>query len=195
MGGGTGGGGGCSTSRAGGGLIQFDELPNLTVVHDQYLSLGLRLSSPSAAGAPVIFATFESPVSAPNFLVGEDESTDTNPGVEYGNNAPALSITMTFVVPGDPAKDAITTSVSFAEVYSNTGNVTRAEGYDAAGNLVASAKITGDTLTPGQILTLSSSSGIHRAVVVFDAAGAGGIFEDTAGIDDVQFDPVMAVCP
>lgn len=193
--GGEGGGGGCSSSPVGGGDIHFDELANLAIVDDHYLSLGVQFSAPSTAGAPLVFGMFASPASPPNFLIGEDESADLNPGFEHGNNTPALPITMTFVVPGDPSKKAITPSVSFREIFSNTGNVTRAEGYDASENLVASAEIIGDSLAPGKTLTLSSASGIHRVVVLFDAIGTGGLFEDSAGIDDVQFEPVVAVCP
>jgi hypothetical protein len=57
------------------------------------------------------------------------------------------------------------------------------------------AEIIGDSLAPGKTLTLSSASGIHRVVVLFDPIGTGGLFEDSAGIDDVQFEPVVAVCP
>ena len=58
------------------------------------------------------------------------------------------------------------------------------------GNLVASARVTGNTGLPGQPMTLTSDAGIHRVRATFDTVTDGGPIEDNAGIDDVTLEPV-----
>ena len=183
----------CSPVTGGGGAINFDELAANTAVRDQYAQLGVIFTSEGGGPGPYVYGVFPSNGSPPNFLTGDDESVDTNPNAETGNNKPALSIILTFVSVANPQEAATTTSFSTKAVGTNLGNFARADAYDLAGTKVGSAQITGTVAA--QTLSLSSVVGIHQVVVSFDKLGTGTFFEDNAGIDDVQFSAVTAACP
>lgn len=172
-------------------LLTFDELNDDALVTDRYASRGVLFSTTQPAG-PRTYGLFGSPVSEPNYLVGEREDPDTNPSTEYGNNRPALPIELTFVDSRDPRCPGTTSSLTLQVVYPNQGNITRLDAYALDGSLITTQTVVVDPQSFAAPLLVQAPSGIHRAVVIFDGTGTGGTFEDNAGIDNIQFAPVRA---
>lgn len=172
--------------------IDFDSLPDGSAVQNQFASLGVVFSSPSASGAPVAYGFFPSHVSSPNYLLGENEGqVDLNPGLEFGNNQPAVPITITFVDAGNPAAPAFTDFVAFNDVFTNIGAVTRAQAFDLDGGLLSSQSRAGLGGSNSNLFSFSIP-GIHELVITFGAPGS-VIFEDFAAIDDLRFNTVEPV--
>lgn len=180
---------------ASGYIIFFEGIADNTPIGDQFAAQGVLFSSPGPLGMPVVYGVFPSPVTPQNCLVGEYEHPDTNPGPEYGNNATALPITITFVDPLNPERPAWTTTVSLYVVWTNVGNVTRADAYDIEDALVDTVEITGLAGVLSNPLHLASAQGIHRVVVTFNAEGSQGDFEDNSGIDNLDFGPLEVPAP
>jgi hypothetical protein len=171
----------------------FEGFLHGTVLRDQLAAQGAIFSSPSAENAPTVYGFFPSPVSPPNYLIGENEGEiDLNPGGEFGNNRPALPITITFVDPVNPAVPGTTSFVSFQDVFVNLGSITRADAFGPDGELLLSQTRAGQGGTYTSLFTLSHD-GIHQVTVSFGVSGSTGAFEDHAGIDDLTFAPVTPV--
>ena len=175
-------------------VIHFDDFPDHTIITDQYSSSGVVFASAGPEGGPSTYSVFTSPVTAPNYLLGEYEGEDLNPGPEYGNNEVALPIDLLFVDPADPTRHATTTSVTFNEVFTNKNAVTRADAYNLAGELVATDEFLGVLSSASHILQVTWPRGIASVVVTFNAPGSTTAeFEDHAGIDRVEFPAVRPV--
>lgn len=170
----------------------FEGFSHGTVLRDQLAAVGAIFSSPSAENAPTVYGFFPSPVSRPNYLIGENEGEiDLNSGSEFGNNRLALPITITFVDPGNPAMPGITSFVSFRDVFVNLGSITRADAFDPNGALLLSETWAGKGGGYTSLFSLSHD-GIHQVTVSFGVPGSTR-FEDHAGIDDLTFAPVVPV--
>lgn len=162
--------------------LGFDDLPDATVVTDQYAARGVVFGSDGQA--PSTFGVFGSPASFRNYLVGEHEGTeDKNDSSEFGNGKPARDIVMRFVS-GDGA--GATARVAMVITYLNVGSVARVQAMDAQGAVVAEATVTG-RLGGFALPVEVRGASIARVRVRFERADG---FEDNAGIDDLSFDPV-----
>jgi hypothetical protein len=66
----------------------FDGFLHGTVLRDQLAAQGAIFSSPSAENAPTVYGFFPSPVSRPNYLIGENEGEiDLNQAVNLATIA------------------------------------------------------------------------------------------------------------
>jgi len=149
--------------------INFDNLPNHTLVSTQYQALGVNFSGVALPQTNSDFIGSYGPLaSPPNILV------------KQGGNI----INLTFVngLAGTPAP---TSGVGADIIFRDTGDVVTLEVFGAGGASLGSATTPPDTGVGDEVFLGFAANGILTARLTFDAG------DTTVGIDDLIFEPVV----